>query len=51
MDQMNNVQMVVMGWREQFQGTHGETKYDELCPKHIRVVLGRYKDVLTNWLP
>ena len=33
------------------QGTRGEAKKDEPLPRHIREVLGKYKDVLTNELP
>ena len=33
------------------EGTWGEAKKDEPLPRHIREVLGKYKDVLTNELP
>ena len=36
---------------EQMEGTLGEARKDRSLPKHIREVLGKYKDVLTNELP
>jgi hypothetical protein len=50
-DRVSNVQMVVVVRMEQHQRTHKEAKTDGPPPKHIRDVLGRYKDVLTNELP
>jgi hypothetical protein len=49
-DRMSNVQMVVVVRMEQHQRTHDEAKTDGPFPKHIRDVLGRYKDVLINEL-
>jgi hypothetical protein len=50
LDRMSNVQMVVVVRMEQHQRTHEEAKTDGPPPKHIRDVLRRYKDVLTNEL-
>jgi hypothetical protein len=50
-DRMSNEQMVVVVRKEQHQRTHEKAKTDGLPPKHIRDVLGRYKDVLINELP
>ena len=33
------------------EGTWGEARNDGLLPRHIREVLGKYKDVFTNELP
>lgn len=49
-DQMNNEQMVVVVQMEQLQGTHGEARNDGPPAKHVREVLGRYKDVFRNEL-
>ena len=48
---MTNEQMVVVVQMKQLQRTHEEAKTEGHPPKHIREVLGRYKDVLTNKLP
>jgi hypothetical protein len=47
---MTNEQMVVVVRMEQVQGTHGEVRRDGPLSKHIREVLAKYKDVLTNEL-
>ena len=36
---------------EQMEGTQGEARNDGPLPRHIREVLGKYKNVLTNELP
>ena len=36
---------------EQMEGTRGEARNDGPLPRHIRKVLGKYKDILTNELP
>ena len=35
---------------EQMEGTRGEEKKDGFLPRHVRKVLGKYKDVFTNEL-
>jgi hypothetical protein len=49
MDQMMNAHIVVVVRLEQLQWTHGEAK-DNFPQNHIRGMLARYKDVLTNRL-
>ena len=51
MEQMQDEQLVVWVRMEQMEETQGEAKKDEPLPRHIREVLGKYKDVLTNELP
>ena len=51
MNQMNNKQIMVVAQLEQFQRTHREAKKDGPLPKHIRGLLARYKDWLTNGSP
>jgi hypothetical protein len=50
MDQMTNAHIVVVVRLEQLQWTHGEATKDGLPQNHIRGMLARYKDVLTNRL-
>ena len=51
MEQMQDEQLVEVVQMEQMEGTRGEARKDGPLPKHIRKVLGKYKDVLTNELP
>ena len=51
MDQMTNEHIVVVVQLEYPQGTHGGPRQDgPPIPNHIRGMLMRYKDVLTNRL-
>jgi hypothetical protein len=50
MDQMTNEHIVVVVRLEQLQWTHEEARKDGPPPSHIRGMLARYKDVLTNRL-
>ena len=50
MDQMTNEHVVVMVQMEKLKQTHGEARKDEPPPNHIRGMLVRSKDVLTNML-
>jgi hypothetical protein len=49
-DEMTNEHIVVVGWLEQLQWTYGEARKDVPPPNHIRGMLARYKDILTNRL-
>ena len=50
-EQMQDEQLVVVVRMEQMEGTRGEARNDGPLSRHIREVLGKYKDVLTNELP
>ena len=52
MKQMQDEQLVVVVVRiEQMEGIRGEARKDGPLLRHIRDLLGKYKDVLTNELP
>ena len=51
MEKMQDEQLVVVVRMEQMEGTRGEARNGGPLPRHIREVLGKYKDVLTNELP
>jgi hypothetical protein len=50
MNQMTNEHIVVVVQLEQLQCTHGEARKDGPPPNHIRGILTRSKDVITNRL-
>jgi hypothetical protein len=50
MDQMTNEHIAIVVQLEQHQWTHGEARKDGPPPNHMRGMLARYKDDLTNRL-
>jgi hypothetical protein len=52
MDQMTNEHIVIVVQLEKLKQTHGEARKDGPPPpqNHIRGMLARYKDILTNRL-